>query len=157
MPLTSHTAGPEDRRYALDASECSVVCHSAIPIVVTEAYSSASLNIHTRTEASSAFRVSSDEIGCSLSDTANAISHAVINQTICNSKRTPQIMDAFEILATHDDTQNFFGAEEAEKLQSSFVTLKSSGFPNSGKTASRWKIEPGRDIDLMPLQCRGYE
>ncbi|KAJ9104496.1 hypothetical protein QFC21_001992 [Naganishia friedmannii] len=58
-------------------------------------------------------------------------SHAVINQTICNSKRTPQIMDAFEILATHDDTQNFFGAEEAEKLQSSFATLKSSGFPTS--------------------------
>ncbi|KAJ9115050.1 hypothetical protein QFC22_005378 [Naganishia vaughanmartiniae] len=123
MASPGHTAGPEDRRNILDAT-----------------YPSAPLGVHTRTEPPSVFRVSSDEIGCSLYDTANAIGHAVINQTICNSKNTPLIMDAFEMMATHADTQNFFGAEEAEKLQSSFVTLKSSGLPTSGQSASFARI-----------------
>lgn len=72
------------------------------------------------------------EIGCSPLDSANAISLAAVNQTICDPKITAQIMDRLELLATHPDTPNFFGAEEIEKLQSAFVTIKSSGFPTSG-------------------------
>jgi hypothetical protein len=94
------------------------------------------------------FQVACVEIGCSPLDSADAISHAAINQSICNAKHTPQIMDAFEILATHSDTSDFFGAEEAEKLQSAFVTLKSSGFPTSGKIAPQYSSRislTGRD------------
>jgi hypothetical protein len=90
-------------------------------------------NPASRMHPSMPFQIACVEIGCSPLDSADGISHAVINQSICNAKHTPQIMDAFEILAAHTSTSDFFGAEEAEKLQSACVTLKSSGFPNSGR------------------------
>ena len=54
-------------------------------------------------------------------------------------------MDRMEVLATHPDTPEFFGTEEIEKLQSAFVTIKSSGFPTSG----REYLEGSHELALM--------
>lgn len=120
---------PEDRRAILDARKRFPFRSLQFLIIVRI---SASHNSDSRLYPSPTVQIACTEIGCSPLDSANAIGLAAVNQTICDPKTTAQIMDRLEVLATHPDTPNFFGAEEVEKLQSAFVTIKSSGFPTSG-------------------------
>lgn len=120
---------PGDRRTVLDARKPSSHTRTCS---LTAAPLLAALNSESRIYPSPTVQIACAEIGCSPVDSANAISLAVVNQTICDPKTMSRSMDHLEVLATHSDTPDFFGAAEIEKLQSAFVTIKSSGFPTSG-------------------------